>query len=105
MPMSPHERIDYQAVVDRAPLKLPDGVKMPVWLIVNVEHWDARRSMPRTVLPPPMGASLLPDIPNWSWHEYGMRVGFWRIYESLKSRNILPTLAREHAKSWGPVNF
>jgi allantoinase len=93
MPMSPRERIDYQAIVDRAPLKLPDGVKMPVWLIVNVEHWDARRSMPRTVLPPPMGTSLLPDTPNWSWHEYGMRVGFWRIYESLKSRNILPTLA------------
>jgi allantoinase len=93
MPMSPRERIDYQAIVDRALPKLPDGVKMPVWLIVNVEHWDARRSMPRTVLPPPMGMSLLPDIPNWSWHEYGMRVGFWRIYESLKSRKIIPTLA------------
>ncbi len=93
MPLTPRERIAYQAIVDRTPLKLPDGVRMPVWLIVNVEHWDARRPMPRTVLPPPMGAPLLPDIPNWSWHEYGMRVGFWRIYESLKSRKIMPTLA------------
>ncbi|TPM98529.1 polysaccharide deacetylase family protein [Mesorhizobium sp. B2-1-5] len=93
MPLSPRERIDYQAIVDRQPLKLPDGVRMPVWLIVNVEHWDARRPMPRTVLPPPMGMPMLPDIPNWSWHEYGMRVGFWRIHESLTSRTIVPTLA------------
>lgn len=93
MPLSPRERMDYQAIVDRLPLTLPDGVRMPVWVIVNVEHWDSRRSMPRTVLPPPMGMPLLPDIPNWSWHEYGMRVGFWRIYESLRSRKILPTLA------------
>jgi peptidoglycan/xylan/chitin deacetylase (PgdA/CDA1 family) len=93
MLLSPRERIPYQAIVDREPLKFPAGIRMPVWLIVNVEHWDARRPMPRTVLPPPMGMPLLPDIPNWSWHEYGMRVGFWRILESLKSRGIVPTLA------------
>ena len=21
----------------------------------------------------------MPDIPNWAWHEYGQRVGFWRL--------------------------
>jgi peptidoglycan/xylan/chitin deacetylase (PgdA/CDA1 family) len=93
MPVSPRERMAYEAIVDRQNLTLPAGVRMPVWLIVNVEHWDARRPMPRTVLPPPMGVPLLPDIPNWSWHEYGMRVGFWRIYEGLKERGIVPTLA------------
>ena len=41
--------------------------------------------MPRTVLPPPMGQPLLPDVPNWAWHEYGMRVGFWRFVEVLGS--------------------
>jgi peptidoglycan/xylan/chitin deacetylase (PgdA/CDA1 family) len=35
--------------------------------------------MPRTVLPPPAGGSPSPDVPNWSWHEYGNRVGFWRF--------------------------
>jgi peptidoglycan/xylan/chitin deacetylase (PgdA/CDA1 family) len=49
--------------------------------------------MPRMVLSPPMGQPLLPDIPNWSWHEYGMRVGFWRIFDALVNRNIVPTLA------------
>jgi peptidoglycan/xylan/chitin deacetylase (PgdA/CDA1 family) len=35
--------------------------------------------MPRTVLSPPAGGSPIPDIPNWCWHEYGNRVGFWRL--------------------------
>jgi peptidoglycan/xylan/chitin deacetylase (PgdA/CDA1 family) len=49
--------------------------------------------MPRTVLPPPMGQPLLPDLPNWAWHEYGMRVGFWRLLEVLRHFGITPTLA------------
>jgi allantoinase len=87
------ERVPYSAITERAPLKKPDGVRLIVWPIVNVENWDLRRSMPRTVLPPPMGAPLLPDLPNWTWHEYGMRVGFWRIFEALAARKIKPTLA------------
>jgi peptidoglycan/xylan/chitin deacetylase (PgdA/CDA1 family) len=37
--------------------------------------------MPRTVLTPPAGGSPMPDIPNWAWHEYGNRVGFWRMLD------------------------
>jgi peptidoglycan/xylan/chitin deacetylase (PgdA/CDA1 family) len=66
---------------------------MLVWIIVNVEHWSIERAMPRTVLSPPMGQPLLPDLPNWAWHEYGMRVGFWRFFEALGKRGIKPTLA------------
>jgi peptidoglycan/xylan/chitin deacetylase (PgdA/CDA1 family) len=66
---------------------------MLVWIIVNVEHWSMARAMPRTVLSPPMGQPLLPDLPNWAWHEYGMRVGFWRLLDVLKNLGIVPTLA------------
>lgn len=89
----PKDRVPYSAIVDRPPLKLPDGARMAVWTIVNVEDWDIRGNMPRTVLPPPMGQPLLPDLPNWSWHEYGMRVGYWRFHEVMKEFNIIPTLA------------
>ena len=87
------DRVPYSAIVDRPPLKLPDGKRMAVWFIANVEDWDISRAMPRTVLPPPMGVPLLPDLPNWSWHEYGMRVGFWRISEAFKKFNVRPTMA------------
>jgi allantoinase len=86
-------RAPYSAIVDRSKLQLPDNGRMLVWLIVNVEHWSIERAMPRTVLSPPMGQPLLPDVPNWAWHEYGMRVGFWRIYDALNQRGIVPTMA------------
>ena len=57
------DRAPYQAMPDRPPLKMPDGKRMVVWIIVNVEHWSIERAMPRTVLPPPMGQPLLPDWP------------------------------------------
>jgi allantoinase len=93
MTMTPRERIPFSAIVDRPALRLPAGVRMIVWVIVNVENWDIRRPMPRAVLPPPMGYPLIPDLPNWAWHEYGMRVGFWRILDCLKSLGIIPTIA------------
>jgi peptidoglycan/xylan/chitin deacetylase (PgdA/CDA1 family) len=49
--------------------------------------------MARQVLPPPTGAVLLPDVPHWSWHEYGMRVGVWRYFEMFKKHKIRPTLS------------
>ncbi len=39
------------------------------------------------------GQPLLPDVPNWSWHEYGMRSGFWRQHAALVRRGIPATLA------------
>ena len=66
---------------------------MVVWTIVNVEDWGIERPMPRTVLPPPMGQPLLPDLPNWAWHEYGMRVGFWRLLDCLGRFNVAATCA------------
>jgi 2-dehydro-3-deoxygalactonokinase len=49
--------------------------------------------MARQVLSAPTGQPLLPDVPNWSWHEYGMRVGCWRFFDLYKRLNIRPTLS------------
>ena len=93
MVMKPRERIDYSAMADRPPLALPGGKRVAVWVIVNIENWDIERPMPRTVLPPPGNQVHIPDIPNWSWQEYGMRVGFWRFHEALVSRGIPVTMS------------
>ena len=90
---NPRDRVGYSAIVDRAPLRLPDGARMVVWLIVNVEEWPITRPMARQVLPAPTGAAVIPDIPNWAWHEYGMRVGFWRLKAALDRFGITPTLS------------
>jgi peptidoglycan/xylan/chitin deacetylase (PgdA/CDA1 family) len=90
--MLPSERISYSAIKDRAKLALPGGARLVVWVIINIEEWNPRETMPRTVLTPPAGGSPIPDIPNWAWHEYGNRVGFWRmleIFDRLKVRAVL----------------
>lgn len=86
-------RLPYRPIHRRDALALPDGARVAVWTIVNVENWCPQAAMPRTVLPPPMGRPLLPDIPNWAWHEYGMRVGFWRFLDVLGARGLRATLA------------
>jgi hypothetical protein len=86
-------RAPYLPIHKRPRLSLPDGARVAVWTIVNVENWSPNGAMPRAVLPPPMGQPLLPDVPNWAWHEYGMRIGFWRFLDVLGSRNLKATFA------------
>jgi allantoinase len=92
-PAIPCERTTYSAIVDRPPLRLPGRARLVLWPIVNLEVWDIGRPMPRQVLPAPTGVPLLPDVPHWSWHEYGMRVGVWRFFDLFGRLGIAPTLA------------
>ncbi len=89
----PRDRIPYSAIVDRPKRRLPGNARVAVWVIVNVEHWDISRAMPRQILPAPTHVPVLPDIANWGWHEYGMRVGFWRMKQALDDRGIRATLS------------
>ena len=91
--MKPSERAPYSAIVDRPLLKLPEGVRLVVWPIVNLEVWEIERAMARQVLPAPTGVALIPDLPNWSWHAYGMRVGIWRFFAAFDGLGIVPTLS------------
>lgn len=89
----PRDRAPYSAIVDRPPLRLPGDARIVVWTIVNLEVWDIGRPMARQIIPAPTGQTLLPDVPNWSWHEYGMRVGFWRFHKLFEQLGIRPTLS------------
>ncbi|KAB2807833.1 polysaccharide deacetylase family protein [Pimelobacter simplex] len=91
--MRPTERIDYSPITERPAWTLPDGKRMAVWVIVNVEEWSETEPMPRTVLTPPAGGVPTPDIPNWCWHEYGNRVAFWRMLKVLDKHDITAALA------------
>src|SRR5262252_5796419 len=91
--MIPRERCAYSAIVDRPPLLLPNRARIVVWTIVNLEFWSISRAMARQVLPAPTGEMLQPDVPNWSWHEYGMRVGVWRFFKLFEQLGVRPTLS------------
>src|SRR5260370_16440167 len=89
-PMLPRERCEFSAIVDRPPLKLPGGARIVFWTIVNYEVWDIGKPMARQVLPAPTGVPLLPDVPNWSWHEYGMPLRASPVFEFFSRLGIPP---------------
>ena len=104
--MLPTDRIAYSPISTRPRLTLPGGARMAVWVIVNIEEWNPLEAMPRTVLTPPAGGSPMPDIPNWAWHEYGNRVGFWRMLEVFDELNIAAVLAINGSaiRSYEPIS-
>ena len=101
----PRERFDYVPMARRQPWTLPKGARIAVWTIVNIEEWDIEKPMARQYLTAPQGVATVPDVPNWAWHDYGMRVGFWRLYEALAKRKIRATTSiNAHVvKSYEPV--
>jgi allantoinase len=90
--MEPRERLPFSPIEGRPPLVLPDGLKLIVWPVISLEHWDISRPMARMVISPPQGQALQPDHPNWSWHEYGMRVGVWRMMRMFERLKVKPTV-------------
>ena len=81
-------RISYQMASDRPPLMPPDGKPLMVHLVVNVENWLFDNAMPRKILTAPHGIEQVPDIPNYSWAEYGMRSGMPRLLSCFAERNL-----------------
>lgn len=86
-------RADYTPIFERPPLTLPNKARVAVWPIINVEEWDINAPMARTVLPPPQGVTVLPDIANFAWFDYGLRVGFWRLKRVLDRFGIRATVS------------
>jgi allantoinase len=81
-------RIPYRLAHQRPALPPLDGGRLIVHLVVNVEHWQFDQAMPRTILTPPHGREQIPDVPNFSWAEYGMRCGMPRLLELLGERGL-----------------
>jgi peptidoglycan/xylan/chitin deacetylase (PgdA/CDA1 family) len=81
-------RIPYVMANERAKLPPLNGKRILVHLVVNVENWVFDQPMPRTILTPPHGKETVPDVPNFSWADYGMRAGMPRILDLFKERKL-----------------
>ncbi|MBX9911992.1 MAG: polysaccharide deacetylase family protein [Beijerinckiaceae bacterium] len=81
-------RIPYRLSSQRAALPPLKGKRILVHLVVNVEHWQFDQPMPRTIITPPHGRETVPDVPNFSWADYGMRAGLPRILKLLQERRL-----------------
>src|SRR6059058_3067702 len=92
----------WSPIVARPPLRWPEGARVALAVIVNLEHWDwevpagTPMSGKAGWLPlhrpsgPPSGLTATGGYGN---HEYGNRVGIFRILAVLDKYGIRPTLA------------
>jgi len=78
------------------PLTPPAGKTLIIQFVVNVEYWPYEELTPRTIVVPPHGRSHVPDLPNFSWAEYGNRCGMPRLLK-LFSERCLPVSASVNA--------
>jgi len=81
-------RIPYEMSDERVRLEPPGGKLLIVHIVVNVEVWPFDSPMPRGILTPPHGQQAVPDLPNWSWAEYGLRAGMPRFLRVLGKRRL-----------------
>lgn len=87
--MWPNPRVPFRMASERPKLEPLEGKPLMVHLAMNIEYWPFDRPMPRGIIPAPHGAMPAPpDVPNYSWVEYGMRVGMPRIMKMTQDRDL-----------------
>jgi peptidoglycan/xylan/chitin deacetylase (PgdA/CDA1 family) len=96
----------WSPIVTRPVLRWPDDARVALVVIVNLEHWDWEVPASTPVAVSPMGGPegiwtgnqpQFPDIGGYGNHEYGNRVGIFRILAVLDKYGITPSLALDKA--------
>jgi allantoinase len=77
----------YIPISERQPLRWPNGARVALIMTFNLETWDLTKDTDKAYYAggPPILPDVLPgrvpDFPNFTWREYGQRVGIWRLLE------------------------
>ena len=66
----------------------PGGAKLAVYVALNLESYAFGEGLSEDIVP----GSGQPDVLNWSWREYGNRVGAWRLLDLFKECGLPPSL-------------
>ena len=75
-----HGRYDYESVRAPSPVAWPDGKTLAVYVAINLEHFEFGSGLGAALVPPAPGE---PDVLNYTWRDYGNRVGVWRMIDML----------------------
>ena len=85
---------DYVPLPKRAPLRWPNQARLALIVTINLEYWDLLKDSDKPyyaggppVIPDPVPGNI-PDFPNYSWREYGHRVGVWRMLDTFDAVGV-----------------
>src|SRR5215475_5347018 len=90
-PMRRSNRYDDTYIFDRKPYSWPGNKSLAIWIAPNVEVWHYDSAAGTGVSPNP--ANRVPDVINYAWREYGLRVGLWRLADVLDGVGVKATVA------------
>ncbi len=87
---------EYTPISQRARLEWPHGKRVALLITFNLETWDLAKDTDAPYYaggPPVLPDALpgrVPDFPNYTWREYGQRVGIWRQFELFDELGVTP---------------
>ena len=90
-PVRRPDRYQDSFIFERKPFAWPGNKTLAVWVAPNVEVWHFDSPVGVGVSPNP--GNLVPDVINYGWREYGMRVGLWRFADVLDAAGLKATVA------------
>ena len=77
MELKTHNRYAYSPINERVDYDWPGGKRLAVYFALNIEHFSFGEGLGHT----PTNPGTPPDVRNYSWRDYGLRVGIWRIFD------------------------
>ena len=83
--------VPYSPILHRPPLRWPNGARVALWVVPNIEHYEYLPKFVRTRDPWPR--SPHPDVLGYSQRDYGNRVGLWRLFEVTDALGIRCTVS------------
>src|SRR5262245_45836201 len=72
-----HDRYPFSPIRERKAWDWPGGKRLALYIAVNIEHFPFGEGMGV----PLANAQPEPDVVNFSWRDYGNRIGVWRLLE------------------------
>lgn len=83
-PLKAHGRYGYSAITRRPDYRWPEGRRLAVYLGFNLEHFAFGEGLGAALGP----RNPEPDVLNYSWRDYGNRVGAWRCLELFEQMQL-----------------
>ena len=85
---------DFVPLPSRKPLKWPNQARLALIVTINVEYWDLLKDTEQpyyaggpSIFPVPLPGNVA-DFPNYTWREYGQRVGMWRMIDAFDEAGV-----------------
>jgi allantoinase len=88
MKLRNHGRYDFDPLHSRPAGCWPGGARLAFYVALNLEQYSFGDGLVEDLVPP----LAQPDVMNYSWRDWGNRVGAWRLLTMFRELGFAPSL-------------